>query len=61
MTDTPKPWRIKSVRTVYNNKWISVREYQAVAPTGADALYGLVHPHNLALGVLVLLGVGQSG
>jgi 8-oxo-dGTP pyrophosphatase MutT (NUDIX family) len=52
MSDASKPWRIKSVRTVYNNKWIAVREYQAVAPTGADALYGLVHPHNLALGVL---------
>ena len=52
MSEPRKPWRIKSVRTAYTNKWISVREYQAVAPTGADALYGLVHPHNLALGVL---------
>jgi 8-oxo-dGTP pyrophosphatase MutT (NUDIX family) len=52
MSDPRKPWRIRSVRTVYKNRWISVREYQAVAPTGADALYGLVHPHNLALGVL---------
>jgi 8-oxo-dGTP pyrophosphatase MutT (NUDIX family) len=47
-----KPWRIKSVRTAYTNRWIAVREYQAVAPTGADAVYGLVHMHNLALGVL---------
>ena len=52
MKEPRKPWRIKSVRTVYNNRWIAVREYQTVAPTGADALYGLVHPHNLALGVL---------
>jgi len=52
MNEPRKPWRIKSVRTVYNNRWIAVREYQTVAPTGADALYGLVHPHNLALGVL---------
>ena len=51
MNEPRKPWRIKSVRTVYNNRWIAVREYQTVAPTGADALYGLVHPHNLALGV----------
>ena len=36
MSDASKPWRIKSVRTVYNNKWIAVREYQAVAPTGAE-------------------------
>lgn len=60
MSDTPKPWRIKSVRTAYTNKWIAVREYQAVAPTGADALYGLVHPHNLALGVLPIDHEGNT-
>lgn len=52
MTDAPARWRIKSARTVYSNRWITVREYETVAPTGADALYGLVHMHNLALGVL---------
>ncbi len=52
MTDTPAKWRIKSARTIYANRWITVREYQTVAPTGNDALYGLVHMHNLALGVL---------
>lgn len=60
MSDTPKPWRIKSVRTVYNNRWMTVREYQAVAPTGADALYGLVHPHNLALGILPIDHEGNT-
>lgn len=52
MTDTPNKWRIKSARTIYNNRWIMLREYETVAPTGADAPYGLVHMHNLALGVL---------
>jgi 8-oxo-dGTP pyrophosphatase MutT (NUDIX family) len=52
MTQPPRKWTIKSARTVYANRWISLREYQTVAPTGADALYGLVHMHNLALGVL---------
>lgn len=52
MSETPSKWRIKSARTAYSNRWITVREYQTVAPTGADALYGLVHMHNLALGVL---------
>ncbi len=37
-----------------------MREYQAVAPTGADALYGLVHPHNLALGVLPIDDAGNT-
>jgi 8-oxo-dGTP pyrophosphatase MutT (NUDIX family) len=52
MTDTPNKWRIKSARTIYNNRWIMLREYETVAPTGVDAQYGLVHLHNLALGVL---------
>ena len=54
MTDGTGRWAIRSARTVYHNKWISVREYDAVAPTGAPALYGLVHMKNLALGVLPL-------
>lgn len=60
MTDAPRKWRIKSARTIYNNKWIAVREYQTVAPTGADAQYGLVHMHNLALGVLPLFENGDT-
>ena len=60
MTDTPARWRIKSARTVYSNRWITVREYQTVAPTGADALYGLVHMHNLALGVLPIDAEGNT-
>jgi 8-oxo-dGTP pyrophosphatase MutT (NUDIX family) len=51
MTDTPG-WSIRSARTVYDNPWISVRHYEAVAPTGSPATYGLVHMKNLALGVL---------
>jgi 8-oxo-dGTP pyrophosphatase MutT (NUDIX family) len=51
MTKTPM-WAIREGRTVYDNRWIRVREYQATAPTGAPALYGMVHMKNLALGVL---------
>ena len=52
MTGKPNKWRIKSARTIFNNRWIMVRQYETVAPTGADAPYGLVHMHNFALGVL---------
>jgi 8-oxo-dGTP pyrophosphatase MutT (NUDIX family) len=58
--NTTSKWRIKSARTVYNNRWIMVREYETVAPTGADALYGLVHPHNFALGVLPIDETGST-
>jgi 8-oxo-dGDP phosphatase len=60
MSDASKKWRIKSARTIYNNKWILVREYQTVAPTGADAPYGLVHMHNLALGILPIDEQGNT-
>ena len=60
MSDAPNRWRIKSARTVYSNRWITVREYQTVAPTGSDALYGLVHMHNLALGVLPIDEQGRT-
>src|SRR5262245_27526347 len=53
-------WRIRSVRTAYANKWINVREYQTIAPTGADALYGLVHLNNLAIGILPIDEEGKT-
>jgi 8-oxo-dGTP pyrophosphatase MutT (NUDIX family) len=52
MSDAPKKWTIRSAKTVYRNQWITVREYETIAPTGSDAQYGLVHYHNLAIGVL---------
>jgi 8-oxo-dGTP pyrophosphatase MutT (NUDIX family) len=55
-----RKWRIRSARTVYNNKWIMVREYETVAPTGADASYGLVHMHNHALGIVPIDHEGQT-
>ena len=57
---TRRKWDIRTGRTVYDNPWINVREYQAIAPTGADALYGLVHMKNLALGVLPIDSDGST-
>ena len=54
MSPLGPPWAIKSARTVYENPWIAVREYQATAPTGRPALYGLVSFRNYALAVLPL-------
>jgi 8-oxo-dGTP pyrophosphatase MutT (NUDIX family) len=47
-----RPWRRHAERLVYDNPWIRVTEYDAEAPTGRPALYGLVHMKNLALAVL---------
>jgi 8-oxo-dGTP pyrophosphatase MutT (NUDIX family) len=59
MSNRPN-WTIKSARTVFSNRWIMVREYETVAPTGADAAYGLVHFHNHALGVLPIDATGHT-
>ncbi len=52
------PWRAGPPRRVYDNPWITVEEYDATAPTGAPALYGVVRFKNLALAILPLHGDG---
>ena len=46
------PWRFRAERLVYQNRWITLREFDAVAPTGAQTIYGVVGYKNLAVGVL---------
>jgi hypothetical protein len=48
------PWSVRSQKVVYDNPWITVTEYQATAPTGRPALYGLVGFKNQAIGVVPL-------
>jgi hypothetical protein len=54
MTPKGPAWQRLAHRPVYENPWITVDEFDAVAPTGAKALYGLVGMKNLALGILPL-------
>ncbi|MFC7291703.1 NUDIX domain-containing protein [Hirschia litorea] len=53
-------WKIKSSQTKYENAWIRMGEYKAVAPTGVDATYGLVSFKNLAVGMLALEADGST-
>lgn len=63
MSDNAKPawmsplgpaWTRDEGRLVYENPWMSVREHQAVAPTGRPALYGVVGFKTMAIAVLPL-------
>lgn len=65
MSDTPdrkaawlrphgKPWGVSSSKVVYDNPWITLTEYQAIAPTGRPALYGKVGFKNQAIGIVPL-------
>ncbi len=48
------PWGVSSEKAVYDNPWINVTEYQAIAPTGRPALYGKVSFKNRAIGIVPL-------
>jgi len=48
------PWKIKSVKEIYDNPWIHLSEYTVVNPAGRDGIYGKVHFKNIAVGVMVL-------
>ena len=49
-----QPWAASRERLIYDNPWVTLREHQAVAPTGRSALYGVVGFKNYAIGVLPL-------
>lgn len=49
-----RPWTRGDGRPIYENPWIRVTEYDAIAPTGRPALYGLVSFRNIAMAVLPL-------
>ena len=49
-----QPWGVSSQTPVYDNSWISLTEYQTIAPTGRPALYGKVSFKNRAIGIVPL-------
>ncbi len=46
------PWTRLDRRVVYDNPWIRVFEDQVIRPDGQPGIYGVVHYHNDAVGVL---------
>jgi len=49
-----KPWTRSNGRTPFENPWLAVREFDATAPTGRPATYGMIHFKHLAIAVLPL-------
>ena len=49
-----KPWSIGSQALIYDNPWLTVTEYQTIAPTGRPALYGKASFKNQAIAVVPL-------
>jgi 8-oxo-dGTP pyrophosphatase MutT (NUDIX family) len=50
--ESVNPWTTVSVRPVYENSWIKVREDSVIRPDGAPGIYGVVSFQNIAVGVL---------
>jgi 8-oxo-dGTP pyrophosphatase MutT (NUDIX family) len=48
------PWQIISEKKVYENKWISLIEFDVINPSGGKGIYGKVHFNNIAIGIIVL-------
>ena len=63
MPDWMKPsgpgWAVRSARTAYENPWLVLRHYEAVAPTGRDAIYGVVSFKNYAIAILPMHETGE--
>lgn len=48
------PWKIIDEKTVYDNDWINLTEFNIINPGGGKGIYGKVHFKNIAVGVIVL-------
>jgi 8-oxo-dGTP pyrophosphatase MutT (NUDIX family) len=46
------PWKTLSGEVKYDNKWITVTEYQVINPSGGKGIYGKVHFKNKAIGII---------
>ncbi len=48
------PWKVLTEKTIYDNSWINLTEYDVINPGGGKGIYGKVHFKNTAVGVMVL-------
>lgn len=54
MNEQHNPWQINGEKTIYDNPWINVTEFDVVNPSGGKGIYGKVHFKGYAIGVLPL-------
>jgi 8-oxo-dGTP pyrophosphatase MutT (NUDIX family) len=51
---THNPWKITAEKSVYDNPWINVTEYDVINPSGGKGIYGTVHFKSWAIGIIPL-------
>jgi 8-oxo-dGTP pyrophosphatase MutT (NUDIX family) len=52
MAHHKSPWTVLSSRKLYDNPWVRVTEHDVLNPNGGAGIFGVVHYHNLAVGVV---------
>ena len=60
MNEAHNPRTVLSERTIYDNKWIGLTEYDVLNPSGGKGIYGKVRYKNLAIGILPLDEKGNT-
>jgi 8-oxo-dGTP pyrophosphatase MutT (NUDIX family) len=60
MNEAHNPWTVLDERTIYDNKWIGLTEYDVLNPGGGKGIYGKVRFKNLAIGILPLDEKGNT-
>lgn len=54
MNQEENPWKTLASKSVYENPWIKLTEFDVINPGGGTGIYGKVHFKNRAVGVMVL-------
>lgn len=60
MSGTRGPWQVHGTRTVYENPWLRLDEYDVTRPDGQPGLYGVVGFANIAIAVLPVFADGTT-
>ncbi|MCA6434917.1 MAG: NUDIX domain-containing protein [Bacteroidota bacterium] len=54
MSHQTNPWKINSVKKVYESPWIEVNHHEVINPASRPGIYGTIHFKNLAIGIIPL-------
>jgi 8-oxo-dGTP pyrophosphatase MutT (NUDIX family) len=54
MNPEENPWKTIASKSIYENPWIQLTEFDVINPGGGTGIYGKVHFKNRAVGVMVL-------
>ncbi len=60
MVSPQNPWQVLSSTEVFDNPWLSLREYAVINPGGGRGRYGVVSFKNKALGIVPIDETGHT-